>query len=120
MYGTLPPKDAEFLFRLPWAWEPTDDRPAVVRERIKTAFKQALKEWMDRTEKLVKELGFQESKERPELEKHIGWLIRHRVLDQGYTAIAQKDGLVDPGNAGRVAVTDGVKRASKLIGFDPA
>jgi hypothetical protein len=75
---------------------------------------------MERTERLVKELGFEEVRERPELEKHIGWLIRHRVLDQGYTAIAREDGLVDPGNAGRVTVTAGIKSASKLIGFDPA
>jgi hypothetical protein len=120
MLGTLSPEDSEFRFRLPHAWEPTFDLPAVVRERIETAFKLSLNEWMERTERLVKELGFEEVRERPELEKHIGWLIRHRVLDQGYTAIAREDGLVDPGNAGRVRVTKGIASASKLIGFDPA
>jgi RimJ/RimL family protein N-acetyltransferase len=120
MLGTLPPEDADFQFRLPWAWEPTDDRPAVVRERIEKAFKKELNEWMGKTKKLVKELGFQEVKERPELEKHIGWLIRHRVLGQGYAEIARQDGRAKPDKSGRVTVTAGIKRASELIGFDPA
>jgi hypothetical protein len=119
MLGTLPPKEAEFQFRLPWAWEPTDDRPAVVRERIKKAFGKELSDWMEITQKLVKELGFEAVKERPELEKHIGWLVRHRVLRQGYTEIARNDKHVDPRNAGRVSVTKRIKDASRLIGFDP-
>jgi hypothetical protein len=91
----------------------------VVRERIKKAFGKELSDWMEITQKLVKELGFEAVKERPELEKHIGWLVRHRVLRQGYTEIARNDKHVDPRNAGRVSVTKRIKDASRLIGFDP-
>ena len=120
MLGILTAEEAEFQFRLPRAWEPTFEKPTVARKRIKTAFKQALKEWMDRTEKLAKERGSKGIPKRSELQKHIGWLIRHRVLRQGYTKIAREDGLVNPGVSGRVTVTTGIESATKLIGFDPA
>ncbi len=120
MLGTLSPEDSEFRFRLPHAWEPTSDLPAEVRERIKGAFKKALNDWMIKTQNLVKELGFKETKKRSQLEKHIDWLIRQRVLDQGSTEIAKKDIPDKAADRARVTVDEGIDSASKLIGFNSA
>ena len=90
----------------------------MVRNRIKKAFNEELKTWMKLTQKRVKKLGFNEVRERPELEKHIDWLIRYRVLRQGYTAIAREDGLAQPASSGRRTVTEGIETVTKLIGFD--
>jgi hypothetical protein len=118
MLGILTAEEATFTLRLPQAWEPTFEKPAVARKRINTAFKKKLKEWMERNKKLAKERGSQGIPKRTELEKHIGWLIRHRVRDQSYSEIARRDYPDKPTDHARVTVTDGIDKASKLIGFD--
>jgi hypothetical protein len=118
MLGILTAEEATFQLRLPQVWEPTMEKPAEARERIKSAFKEALNEWLERNEKLAKERGSQGIPKRTELEKHIGWLIRHRVLGQGYSEIARKVYPDKPTDYARVTVTDGIDKASKLIGFD--
>ena len=118
LLGSLPPEAAEFQFRLPRAWEPMFEKPAAVRKRITKAFKKELNEWIEKTQKLAQELGFHEIRERPELKKHVGWLIRHRVLGQGFTEIARADFFATRPESGRGRVTSGIESASKLIGFD--
>ena len=118
MLGSLPQEAAEFQFRLPHAWEPMFEKRRVALERIDRAFKTARTVWMKKTKLLAKELGFHEVRERPQLIKHIGWLIRHRVLGQGFTEIAREDHRINPTTSGKGTVISGVDSASKLIGFD--
>ncbi len=118
MLGILTAEEATFQLRLPQVWEPTIEKSAAARDRIKSAFKEALKEWMDRNEKLAKERRSQGVPKRPQLEKHIDWLIRHRWLGEGSSEIARKDMPTKATDRARVTVTDGIARASKLIGFD--
>jgi hypothetical protein len=120
MLGILTAEESTFQLRLPRIWEPTFEKPAVAKKRIETAFKAALKEWMERNKKLAKERGSQRIPNRPQLEKHIGWLIRQRILGQGSTEISKKDRPDKAADRYRVTVDEGIKTASDLIGFDSA
>jgi hypothetical protein len=118
MLGILTAEEATFTLRLPRAWEPTFEKSSVARKRIKSAFKEALNEWLERNEKLAKERGSQGIPKRTELEKHIGWLIRQQVLHEGSSEIARKDIPKKATDRARVTVDEGIESASKLIGFD--
>ncbi len=116
--SALSPEEQSLEIKWKQAWEPTLESKDSARERLKEDAQKRIDDFLDKSDKLAEERSYVKPPKRRVPSRHLRWLVRHQVVGQSITEIAEDLQSDDPKQPGRKGVANGVHNAAELVGLE--